>query len=94
MGTFKDQLADDFEKVFMNKDEVADIILIDGIEVASIFEENGGQYDEAVPTISIASSVVISESSLVVIEGVDYSVVSLKAPRFGERIVILRKGKL
>lgn len=94
MGTFKDQLADDFEKVFMNKDEVADTILIDGVEVAGIFEENGGEYDEVIPTISITSSIVISELSLVVIEGVNYSVVSLKPPRFGERIVVLGKGRI
>jgi len=49
--SFKDQLTADFEKVFMNKDEVADSIFIDGVEVAGIFEENGGQYDEVVPTI-------------------------------------------
>lgn len=92
--TFKDQLTADFEKVFSNKDETADIIFIDGIEVGGTFEENGGEYEEVVPTISIAASITISEASLVVVDGVNYSVVSLKPPRFGERIVVLGKGRL
>ena len=91
---FKDQLNADFEKVFLNKDELADAILIDGVEVAGIFEENGGQYEEVVPSISIAVSVAISEASLVVVDGVNYSVVSLNPPRFGERIIVLGKGRI
>jgi len=86
---FKDQLTDDFEKVFLNKDELADIILIDGVEVAGIFEENGGQYEEVVPTISIASSVNISETSVITIGGITYSVISCKPPKFGEKIIVL-----
>jgi len=91
---FKDQLTADFEKVFMNKDEMADTILIDGIEVPGIFEENGGEYEESVPTISIALSVAISKTSVIVVNDVTYCVVAMKPPRFGERIVILGKGTL
>lgn len=86
---FKDQLAADMEKVFMNKDEVADTIFIDGVEVAGIFKENGGEYEESVPTISIAASVVITEASVISVEEKIYSVISWKPPKFGERIVVL-----
>jgi hypothetical protein len=92
--SFKDQLTADFEKVFLNKDEMADAIFIDGVEVAGIFEENSGEYEEVVPTISIALSVAISKTSVIVVNDVTYCVVAMKPPRFGERIVILGKGTL
>ena len=92
--SFKNQLADDFEKIFMNKDEFADTIVIDGSEVSGIFEEVSGEYEEAVPTISIASSVIISEESIVVVNGRTYCVVLLRPVKFGERIVVLGKGML
>lgn len=86
---FKEQLTDDFEKIFLNKGELADIIFIDGVEVSGIFEENSGQYDEAIPTISISSSVMITETSVVSIGGITYSVISCNPPKFGEKIVVL-----
>lgn len=92
--SFKSQLADDFEKVFMNKDEFADVILVDGVEVYGIFEENSGEYEEVVPTISISSSVAISKASVIVVNDVTYCVVAIKTPTFGERIVILGRGSL
>ena len=92
--SFKNQLADDFEKIFMNKDAFADTIVIDGSEVSGIFEEVSGEYEEAVPTISIASSVIISEESIVVVNGRTYCVVLLRPVKFGERIVVLGKGML
>lgn len=86
---FKDKLNADFEKVFLNKDEFADVILIDGIEVNGLFEENSGEYEEAITTIRIASSSSVSETSEVVVRGRTYSVISIKPPEYGEKIVVL-----
>lgn len=86
---FKDQLNADFEKVFLNKDELADAILIDGVEVNGLFEENSGEYEEAITTIRIASSSSVSETSEVVVLGKTYSVISIKPPEYGEKIVVL-----
>lgn len=92
--SLKDQIVTDFEKVFLNKDEFADTVTIDGVNVDGIFKERSGEYEEVVPTISITASTTISEQSIVVVNGTTYCVVLLRPVKFGERIVVLGKGML
>lgn len=90
MGTFKDQLADDFEKVFMNKDEMADVIMVDGIEVAGIFEEESNGYNDT-PLLyaRFSESVVVSDTSKIIIGEKTYGVISVEPAKHGEIIVFL-----
>ena len=89
MRTFKDQLTDDFEKVFLNKDEFADTILIDCVEVDGIFEENGGEYEESKPFVRLSSSAIVFDTSKIVIGEKEYGVVSITPSKYGEIIVML-----
>jgi len=88
--SFKDQLADDFEKVFMNKDEFADVIMVDGIEVAGIFEEESNGYnDTPLLYVRFSESVIVTDASKIVIGEKTYGVISIDPPKNGEKIVFL-----
>lgn len=63
--------------------------LIDGVSQRCIFEVNGGEYEESVPTLFIPTSTDISSASIVEVGGLNYGVVSIKDDPFGERKVIL-----
>ncbi len=63
--------------------------LIDGVAQRCIFELNGGEYEESVPTLFIPTTTKINSASLVEVVGQTYGVVSIKDDPFGERKVIL-----
>lgn len=88
--SLKDQLADDFEKVFMNKDEFADVIMVDGVEVYGIFEEESDGYNETpLLYVRFSESVIVTDTSKIGINGKMYGVISIKTPKYGEKIVFL-----
>lgn len=63
--------------------------LIDGFPQRCIFEINGGEYEESVPTLFISTSTDITLASIVTLGGKIYGVISIKDDPFGERKVIL-----
>lgn len=87
---FKDQLTGDFEKVFMNKDEFADVIMVDGVEAVGIFEEESNGYnDTRLLYVRFSESVIVTDTSKIIIGGKTYGVISIEPPKHGERIVFL-----
>jgi len=86
---FKDQMTEDMKNVFLNENEFAIPMTIDGLACLGIVEKNAGGYDEGVFTLIISSTTSISESSSVVVYGKSYSVLSYEDDLFGERKVIL-----
>lgn len=63
--------------------------IIDGVSRRCIFEINGGEYEESVPTLFLPTSTAITSASIVEVAGKTYGVVSIKDDSFGERKVIL-----
>ena len=87
---FKYQLRDDFKKVFLNKDEFADVIMVDGIEANGIFEEESNGYnDTTILYVRFSESVVVTDASKIIIGEKTYGVISIEPPKYGERIVFL-----
>lgn len=73
---FKDQLTSDMEKVFMNSNELADSVIIDGVIVSGFLLEQSGEMEELVNVLKIASSTIITVDSVVIVNGKTYGVAS------------------
>ncbi|MDD2826939.1 MAG: hypothetical protein PHF52_08495 [Sulfurospirillaceae bacterium] len=87
---FKDQLRDDFKKVFLNKDEFADVIMVDGIEADGIFEEESNGYnDTRLLYVRFLESVIVTDASKIIIGEKTYGVISIEPSKHGEKIVFL-----
>lgn len=87
--SFKDHLKEDFEKVFLNSEEFAIVVTVDGKEVNALFSKTSGEYQEGEPSLKVSSNVTIAESSVIVVDGVTYGVVSFNDDGLGETRVIL-----
>ncbi|MDP3267393.1 MAG: hypothetical protein Q8M39_11260 [Sulfuricurvum sp.] len=74
--SFKDQLADDMENVFMNPDELADSVTIDGVATAGFLLEHSGEYEELVNVLKVASNTAITTDSVIIAKGKTYGVAS------------------
>lgn len=74
--SFKDQLAADMENVFMNTDELADSVTIDGELVSGFLLEQSGEMEELVNVLKVASSTVITADSVIIAKGKTYGVAS------------------
>lgn len=85
----KDQMTEDMKNVFLNENEFAIAMTIDGISVFGIFTLNSGSYDEGVPTAILSSDIQVDEQSIVSIEGRNYSVISVGSIEFGQRKILL-----
>lgn len=85
---FKDQMTEDMRNVFLNENEFAVPVNIDGIDTQGFLIKNSAVYDEGVITLILSSSVTVSESSRVTIEGKTYSVISY-VDEFGQKSVLL-----
>ena len=87
---FKDQLAADFRNVFLNTNEFGDVITLDGVEVAGVFEEESNGYNETpLLYVRFSESVIVTDTSKIGINGKMYGVISIKTPKYGEKIVFL-----
>lgn len=73
---FKDQLAADMENVFMNSNELADSVTIDGIAVSGFLLEQSGEMEELVNVLKVASSTAITADSVIIANGKTYGVAS------------------
>jgi hypothetical protein len=62
---------------------------IDGIGTRCIFDIDGGEYEESVPTLRVPVSQSITSASIVIVRGKTYGVISILDDPFGERKVIL-----
>lgn len=62
---------------------------IDGINARCIFDIDGGEYEESVPTLRVPVSRSITKASVVIVRGKTYGVVSIIDDPFGERKAIL-----
>ncbi|MEW5832146.1 MAG: hypothetical protein AB1763_04850 [Campylobacterota bacterium] len=88
--SLKDQLAADMENVFMNSEELANSLTIDGVVISGFLLEQSGEMEELVNVLKVASSVVISADSVIVANGKTYGVAS--GPHddgFGSKTVVL-----
>lgn len=70
----KDQLAADMENVFMNPNELANSVTIDGVSASGFLLEHSGNEGELVFVLKVASSTVITENSVIVANGETYGV--------------------
>jgi hypothetical protein len=70
----KDQLAADMENVFMNPDELADSVTIDGVATAGFLLEHSGEYEELVQILKVASTTSVSSDSVILIGSKTYGV--------------------
>ncbi len=70
----KDQLAADMENVFMNPDELANSVTIDGVEASGFLLERSGNEGELVYVLKVASSTAITSDSVIVANGKTYGV--------------------
>lgn len=87
---FKDQLAADMENTFMNPNELADSVTIDGIEASGFLLERSGNEGELVYVLKVASSTDITSESVIVANGKTYGVMSdINNDGFGGVTVIL-----
>lgn len=86
---FKDHLKEDFEKVFLNSEEFAKVVTIEGQEINALFSKTSGEYQEGGPSLKVSSNITISVSSVIVVDGDTYGVVSFKDDEFGEKRIIL-----
>jgi hypothetical protein len=62
---------------------------IDGISARCIFDIDGGEYEESVPTLRVPVSQSITSASVVAVRGKTYGVISILDDPFGERKIIL-----
>ena len=62
---------------------------IDGVSTRCVFDIDGGEYEESVPTLRVPVSQIISSASVIVVRSKTYGVVSIIDDPFGERKVIL-----
>lgn len=62
---------------------------IDGVAARCIFDIDGGEYEESVPTLRVPTTRTITSASIVVARSKEYGVVSISDDGFGERKVIL-----
>jgi hypothetical protein len=62
---------------------------IDGISARCIFDIDGGEYEESVPTLRVPVSQSMTSASVVIVRGKTYGVISMLDDPFGERKVIL-----
>lgn len=62
---------------------------IDSVTARCIFDIDGGEYEESVPTLRIPTTRSITSASVVVVRSKTYGVVSIQDDSFGERKVIL-----
>lgn len=74
--SFKDQLAADMENVFMNSEELANSVTIDGEPVAGFLLEQSGEMEELVNVLKVASSTAITADSVIIAKGKTYGVAS------------------
>lgn len=72
--SLKDQLAADMENVFMNSNELADSVTIDGVAVSGFLLERSGEMEELVNVLKVASSTVITADSVIIANGKTYGV--------------------
>lgn len=72
--SLKDQLADDMQNVFMNTNELADSVTIDGVSVSGFLLERSGNEGELVYVLKVASSTAITDYSVIVANGKTYGV--------------------
>lgn len=86
--TFAQQITEDFEKVFLNSDEFADVIIIDGVEQKGFYSKKSGEYDEEEEFLRVSAQLDVSETSSIVIDGKTYGVVSI-SEKNGEKIILL-----
>lgn len=68
---------------------IGEVCTIDGIAKRCIFDIDGGEYEESVPTLRVPTTSAISQSSVISVRGKTYGVVSILDDPFGERKVIL-----
>lgn len=74
--SLKDQLAADMENVFMNSNELADSVTIDGVAASGFLLERSGNEGELVYVLKVASSTAVTEDSVIVANGKTYGIVS------------------
>lgn len=63
--------------------------VIDGLDARCIFDIDGGEYEESVPTLRVPVSQIITNASIVTVRSRTYGVISILDDPFGERKVIL-----
>jgi len=74
--SLKDQLVSDMENVFMNSNEFADSVTIDGTPVSGFLLEQSGEYEELVNVLKVASTTLVTPDSVIVAKGKTYGVSS------------------
>lgn len=72
--SFKGQLSSDMKNTFMNTDELADSVTIDGVEASGFLLERTGNEGELVYVLKVASSTAITSDSAIVANGKTYGV--------------------
>ena len=72
--SLKYQLTADMENVFMNSNELADSVTIDGELVSGFLLEQSGEMEELVNVLKVASSTAITADSVIVANGKTYGV--------------------
>lgn len=74
--SFKDQLTADMENVFMNSNELADSVTIDGVVISGFLLEQSGEMEELVNVLKVASSTAITVDSVIIAKGKTYGIAS------------------
>lgn len=88
--SLKDQLASDMENVFMNPNEFADSVTIDGVVTAGFLLEHSGEYEELVQILKVASTTSVTSYSVIVIGSKTYGVNGVPLDDgFGSKTIIL-----
>jgi len=65
--SFKAQLTADMDNVFLNTNEFAESITIDGVEAKGFLLEHSGEYEERVTMLKISATHVVTSESVIVI---------------------------
>ena len=91
--SLKAQLSSDMENVFMNSNELADTVTIDGVVKAGFLLEHSGEFEERVNVLRVASTTLITSDSVIVVGVNTYGVVGTPVnDGFGTITVVLGKA--
>lgn len=90
---FKAQLSSDMENIFMNSNELADTVTIDGVVTAGFLLDHSGEFEERVNILKLADSHTVTVDSVIVINSNTYGVVGIPVnDGFGTITVVLGKA--